>query len=115
MATLMADMTAPTELTEEQSARVRNHPTVRRLAKKSQGLTTEIRRRGYRSVKDGEGTPLYSKKKETDAALNRQRTEVREKLRRNARKKHFRTADTIWLNSQLGGRSPLTPQKANHA
>jgi Protein of unknown function (DUF3435) len=98
---LSADCTAPTELTEEQSSRIRSHPTIIHLAQKSKALTTQIKAEGYRFVNDARGTPLYERKVNADAVLNRARTALRAKLRDKIRKKHFRNADTDEFNRQF--------------
>jgi len=102
---LTADITAPTELTEEQKFRIRNHPEVGRLVERSKALTLQIKHKGYRTIEQAYGTRLYKKKKEADAALNRARTALRARLREKARKKHFRNADTEEFNRQFGDRS----------
>ena len=102
---LTADITAPTELTEEQKFRIRNHPEIGRLVERSKALTLQIKHKGYRTIEQAYGTRLYKKKKEADAALNRARTALRARLREKARKKHFRNADTEEFNRQFGDRS----------
>jgi Protein of unknown function (DUF3435) len=102
MMSLPADRTAPTELTEEQSSRIRSHPTIIQLARKSKALTAQIKAKGFRSVNDAYGTTIYTEKKNADAALNKMRTALRVKLRDNVRKRHFRNADTDEFNRQFG-------------
>jgi hypothetical protein len=110
MTTLMADMTAPTGLSDKQKARIPNHPRIMRLVARSQRLTDKIKKRGHRSVRDAEGTAMYDRKIKADADLNRARTRLREKLKRRGRKRHFRSSDTMVLNQQFGGRSSTAQQ-----
>lgn len=53
-------------------------------------------------MNDACGTRIYSRKKNAEAALNKARTALRAKLCDNARKKHFRNADTEEFNRQFG-------------
>jgi hypothetical protein len=103
-------MTAPTDLNDKQKARIPNHPRIKRRVEKCKRLRDEIRKRGYRSMKDAKGTSLYEKKKQADDDLNRERMCLREKLKKRARKRHFRSSDIMVLNQQFGGRSS-EPQK----
>jgi hypothetical protein len=106
----MADMTAPTELNDEQSDRIRNHPRIKRRAEKCQRLKEEIKKRNYRFLKDVKDTGIYEKKK-ADDKLNRERIRLREKLKKRVRKRHFRNGDTTVLNQQFGDHSPPRSQK----
>ena len=106
----MANMTTPTNLSDKQKARIPNHSRIKRLMARSQKLTDKIKKRGYRVVRDAESTAIYDRKMKADDKLNRARTRLREKLKRRARKRHFRSSDTMVLNQQFGGRSS-EPQK----
>jgi hypothetical protein len=77
---------------------------------KCRRLKEKMKKRGYRSMKDAEGTGIYEEKKKADDELNRERTRLREKLKKRVRKRHFRSSDTMALNQQFGGRSS-EPQK----
>jgi hypothetical protein len=102
LATLMADMTAPTDLNDKDKDRVRNHPDIKRLAEKCRRLTAEIKKRGYRAIPDAEGTGIHDKKMAANKKLNRARTCLRDKLKMRARKRHFRNSDTMAFNGQFG-------------
>jgi hypothetical protein len=83
------------------------------LIVRSQKLTDKIKKRDYRVVRDAENTAIYNRKIKTDDKLNRARTRLREKLKKRARKRHFRNNDIIELNQQFKGRffesQKLTP------
>lgn len=98
LVTLMADMTAPTDLNDQQKAQMQNNPRIRQKADKCQRLKDEIKKRGYCTVKAAKGTALYERKKRANSDLNRERTHLRRKLKRKARKRHFRSSDTMVLN-----------------
>ncbi|KAL2859811.1 uncharacterized protein BJX67DRAFT_386620 [Aspergillus lucknowensis] len=119
-ATLVADNTAPIRLTEEQSRKISNHPTVRRLRTRCQQLTLKIHQLGYtvKEAQDDDGLSLDEEedtkakelceealeigrqKKEADAELNRTLTRLRESALEKNRKRHFRNTDTEIFNRQ---------------
>ncbi|EER36672.1 conserved hypothetical protein [Histoplasma capsulatum H143] len=100
---LGADITAPTELTDEQKHRITTDPKIQRLAKKNQSLTKAIRDAGYSTVSASYGTHLYWEKMKVESKLNRNKLRLRTKLLANARKRHFRNADTYDFNQQIQG------------
>ncbi|KAL6229872.1 hypothetical protein BDW75DRAFT_249195 [Aspergillus navahoensis] len=100
-ATLLADNTAPTRLTDEQSQKISDHPRVRQLRKICQRLTSDIHQLGM-TVKDAQdkGLKIGLQKREADADLNRTLTSLREKALEKNRKRHFRDTDTKIFNRQ---------------
>ncbi|KAL9625315.1 MAG: hypothetical protein Q9160_000378 [Pyrenula sp. 1 TL-2023] len=102
LVTLMADTTALTHLNDQQKAQIQNDARIRRKVDNCQRLKDEIKKEGYRPVKAAKGTALYEEKKQADNDLNREWTHLREKRRRKARKRHFRSSDTMVLNQQFG-------------
>ncbi|KAL2801601.1 hypothetical protein BJX63DRAFT_438656 [Aspergillus granulosus] len=100
-ATLVADNTAPSRLTEEQSRKIRNHPKVRQLRKICQQLTFEIHQLGL-TAKGAQEMELEigRKKKEADAELSRTLARLREAAVEKNRKRHFRDTDTKIFNQQ---------------
>ncbi|KAK2797607.1 hypothetical protein FQN50_009120 [Emmonsiellopsis sp. PD_5] len=100
---LVADITAPTELTDEQKHRIATDPKIQQLAEKNQRLTQMIRDAGYPTIPASYGTHLYWKKMKVESKLNRNKLRLRTKLLENARKRHFRNADTEDFNRQING------------
>jgi hypothetical protein len=49
-------------------------------------------------VRDAENTAIYNRKIKADDKLNRAKTRFREKLKKRAKKRHFRNSDIIKLN-----------------
>ena len=95
LASLTADASAPTELSSEQKAKLAIHPRVIKLGQRNKALTERIRRAGYRAIKDAQGTSLFKKKKRAEARLNAAKKRLRVDMIAQARKRHFRKADTI--------------------
>ncbi len=79
---LIADITAPADLSDEQKVQLTRHPKIIRLSRKSKRLVVKIRRLEYTSVPASKGTRLYDRKKKTDAILNRKKMKIRDKMRR---------------------------------
>ncbi|QSS63012.1 hypothetical protein I7I51_00068 [Histoplasma capsulatum] len=100
---LVADITAPTELTDEQKNRITTDPKIQRLAEKNRKLTQKIREAGYLTVSASYGTRLYWEKMKVESKLNRTKLRLRTKLLANSRKRHFRNADTDEFNRQING------------
>ncbi|KAL2359145.1 hypothetical protein RJZ56_008022 [Blastomyces dermatitidis] len=68
---LNADITAPTELTDELKRKITDNPKIRELAKQSKELTWKLRAMGFCSVPAAQGkTPLYEKKMKAVSRLN---------------------------------------------
>jgi len=109
---LTVDPTAPTELSAEQSRKLANHPRVVKLQSESKALTAKIRTQKYSSVEEARGTELYKQKKQADAALSCARTELRARLIKKARKRHFRNADTLELDAQFADSSFREPSRS---
>jgi hypothetical protein len=65
---------------------------------KCRRLKKKIKKKNYYFIKNIEGIGIYEKKKKTDDKLNRERTRLREKLMRRARKMDFRNNDIIIFN-----------------
>ncbi|KAL8989941.1 MAG: hypothetical protein Q9177_001280 [Variospora cf. flavescens] len=101
LASLTADASAPTELSAEQKAKLAIHPKVTKLRERNKALTERIRRAGYRAVKDAQGTSLFKKKKRAEARLNATKKRLRIDMIAQARKRHFRKADTITFDAQF--------------
>lgn len=101
LASLTADASAPTELSAEQKAKLAIHPKVTKLRQRNKALTERIRRAGYRAVKDAQGTSLFKKKKRAEARLNATKKRLRVDMIAQARKRHFRKADTITFDAQF--------------
>jgi hypothetical protein len=110
LVTFLADMTAPTGITEEQKMFISQHPMICRLRSISRSLTGEIQARGYRSWKAAEGTEIYDRKKMIEKKLNRELTRLRGQLKEKNRLRHFRDADTAIINEQLSGAPSLPPK-----
>jgi hypothetical protein len=97
-----ADATAPTELTDELKSRIEKNPIIMRLAKRNQELTKRIRAMGFPSVLAARGkTPLYKMKMKAVSNLNRAKVYLHTRLKSQARKQHFRHADTDRFNQQF--------------
>ncbi|CAL8577089.1 hypothetical protein XPA_002936 [Xanthoria parietina] len=101
LASLTADASAPTELSSEQKAKLAIHPKLTKLGQRNEALTERIRRAGYRAVKDAQGTSLFKKKKRAEARLNAAKKRLRVDIIAQARKRHFRKADTITFDAQF--------------
>ncbi|OJD26669.1 hypothetical protein ACJ73_01952 [Blastomyces percursus] len=100
---LEADITAPTDLTDEEKDYITRRPKIQKLAEKSRRLTTMIREAGYSSIAASYGTELYQQKMKVDSKLNRKKIRLRTKFLEYKRKKHFRNADTAEFNRQIHG------------
>ena len=98
---LTVDPSAPTGLSDEQLQKFANHKKILRLRQKSRNLTAEIKKQYNTTVKGAQGTELYKQKKGVDALLNSTKAKQRDKLLRQARKRHFRNADTERLEQQF--------------
>lgn len=109
-ATLLADNTAPLGLTEAQSRKTANNPDVRHLRKICRGLTAEIHKRGYRTLKDAAGTEIGEQKRRADAELNRTLARLHDKTKAKNRRRHFRSTDTNIFNQQYT--NDLQPQQS---
>lgn len=103
LASLMADASAPTELSPGQKAKLSRHPEVIRLCQRNKALTARIHAAGYRPIGAAKGTRLYEKKKTAEARLNCFKTRLRTDMMEKARKRHFRKADTIAFDAQFSG------------
>ncbi len=101
LASLTADASAPTELSSEQKAKLAAHTKVIKLGQRNKALTGRIHRAGYRAVKGARGTALFQKKKKVEARLNSMKKGLRVKMIAQARKRHFRTADTLAFDAQF--------------
>lgn len=101
LASLTADTSAPTELLSEQKAKLAIYPKVTKLGQRIIALTERIRRGGYRAVMDTQGTSLFKKKKRAEARLNTTKKRLRVYIIVQARKRHFRKADTIIFDAQF--------------
>ena len=101
LASLTADASARTELSSEQKAKLAIHPKVTKLGQRNKTLTERIRRAGCRAIKDAQGTSLFKKKKRAEARLNAAKKRLRLDTIAQARKRHFRKADTITSDAQF--------------
>lgn len=72
-----------------------------KLAKRNKTFTQRIHRAGFRNVADAHGTTLFQKKKKAEARLNSTKKRLRVQMIAQARKRHFRTADTHALDAQF--------------
>lgn len=70
LASLTADLNAPTKLLEGQIAEFCNHLKVIRLSNKNKALTAKLRSQGYVLMSTAKGTPLYDQKMKAQARLN---------------------------------------------
>ncbi|KAL9587066.1 MAG: hypothetical protein Q9203_003644 [Teloschistes exilis] len=84
LASLTADMTAPTQLNDQQKADLKQHP------------------------KDAAPSKLYEEKKKTEQQLSCVRVKLRNKMIMQARKRHFRNADTQTFDSQFSPSAAAT-------
>ena len=99
--TLTVDPTAPTGLPEELSRKVSSGKRAIKLTNRSKDLTRHIRDR-FRFVKHApRDDPLVKEKVAVDAALHREKSNRRNRMKEKVRKRHFRTADTAILEAQL--------------
>ena len=101
LASLIADASAPTELSAEQNAKLATHDKVIKLGQRNKILTERVHRAGYRSVKDAQGTALFQKKKKAEARLNTTKQRLRVKMITQGQERHFRTADTQAFDAQF--------------
>ncbi len=99
LASLTADASAPTELSE-QKAELATYPKVIKLGQRNKALTERIRRAG-KTIKDAQGTSLFQTKKKAEARLNSVKQRLRVKITAQARKRHFRTANTLAFNARF--------------
>ena len=109
LASLTADASAPTELSSEQKATLAVHPQVIKLGQRNKILMERIRRAGYRSITDAQGTTLSQKKRKAEARLNSTKKRLRVKMIAQARKRHFRTADTLAFDAQFSAAAVVSP------
>ncbi|GLA67413.1 hypothetical protein AtubIFM54640_010731 [Aspergillus tubingensis] len=110
-ATLLADNTAPIGLTDAQAERISRNPEVRRLRRACRALTTEVYSKGYKNLKEAEGTEVGLRKRRADAELNSTLTRLREEAKEKNRNKHFRKADTAIFNQQYEKGLPCNESK----
>ena len=101
LASLTADASAPIDLSSEQKAKLKHHPTVIRLSQKNKALTARIHAAGYRPISAARGTRLFERKRKAEARLNCFKTRLRSDMIEKARKRHFRKADTVAFDSQF--------------
>ena len=105
LASLDADANAPSNLSKEQITQLSTHPKVVRLSKKNKALSTKLRLQGYIPMSTAKGTKLYDRKVKTQNRLNSLKVRLRDAMKANARKRHFRKADTITFESQFSNHS----------
>ncbi|KAG8531634.1 uncharacterized protein KY384_003265 [Bacidia gigantensis] len=67
----------------------------------NKALTARIHAAGYKTIGDAEGTTLYTKKKTAEARLCCTKIKLRNGMIAKARKRHFRTADTLAFDAQF--------------
>ena len=122
LASLDADFNAPSELSEEQIAKISTHPTVLRVSKKNKALAAKLRSQGSIPMSTAKGTKLYDRKVKTQNRLNSLKVRLRNAMKEKTRKQHFRKADTIAFDSQLSNHSaqkspvgdkPMKPREYN--
>jgi len=101
LASLTADANAPTELSSEQKAKLTQHPQVIQLGQRNKALTARIHAAGYKTIGDAEGTALFKKKKKVEARLSCLKIKLRTHMIAQARKRHFRKADTLAFDAQF--------------
>jgi len=101
LASLTADASAPTELSSEQKTKLKRHPQVIQLGQRNKALTSRIHNAGYKSIGDAEGTTLFQKKKKAEARLSCLKIKLRNHMIVQARKRHFRKADTLAFDAQF--------------
>jgi len=116
LASLTADTSAPTELSSEQKAKFAQHPQVIQLAQRNKALTARIRAAGYNTIGDAKGTCLFQKKKKAEARLNCLKIKLRKHMMTQARKRHFRKADTLTFDAQFSATvaAHTSPQSTHH-
>lgn len=109
--TLTVGPTAPYELSGDISQNIMNSKTVAKLSNRSKALTRKIKDK-YGLVKKAPGNdPLVVKKASVDAALHREKSTRRNKLKEKARKRHFRNADTEDIEAQFADTKAATNSK----
>ncbi len=101
LASLTADPSAPTELSSEQKTKLTQHPQVIHLSQRNKALTSQIHNAGYKNIGDAEGTTLFQKKKKAAARLSCLKIKLRNHMIVQARKRHFRKADTLAFDAQF--------------
>ena len=103
LASLTADPSAPTELSSQQKIKLTQHPQVVQLSQRNKALTSRIHNAGYKNIGDAEGTTLFQKKKKAEARLSCLKIKLRHHMLAQARKRHFRKADTLAFDAQFSG------------
>lgn len=98
---LTADASASTKLSSEQKTKLKQHPQVIYLGQRNKALTARIHAAGYNIIGDAEGTLLFRKKKKAEARLSCLKIKLRNHMIVQARKRHFRKADTLAFNAQF--------------
>jgi hypothetical protein len=96
------DPIAPTKLSDELKCCIKKNPYIMRLSERNQNLT-RIKQIGFSSIQAAQGkSPLYEEKMKAFSELNRAKVYLLTKLKIQARKRHFRHADTDRFNQQFG-------------
>ena len=101
LASLDADVNVPSELSEKQITQLRTHSNVVRLSKKNKALAAKLQSQGYMPMKTAKNTRLYDQKMKTQNRLNSLEIRLRNSMKKQARKRHFRKTDTIIFDSQF--------------
>lgn len=97
---LTADPHAPTKLTPEQTQAMTSDPKLAKLHKKYAMLSQEICMT-FGSPRCPKNSELYKKRAELKRALDKAKSHWRLIALKEARKEHFRTADTATLEAQF--------------
>lgn len=71
------------------------------LGQRNKALTARIHAAGYNTIGDAEGTPLFNKKKKAETRLSYLKIKLRNHIIVQARKRHFRKADTLAFDAQF--------------
>ena len=99
--TLTVDPNAPTTLSPELSKQLVNNKRVLQLQRRNNDLT-QILKKKYKLVRlASRNDPLYQRKKQINASLQRAKSRLRNRMLEKARKDHFRYADLAVFEAQF--------------
>ncbi|KAI9761904.1 MAG: hypothetical protein M1840_001520 [Geoglossum simile] len=100
---LSRDRRAPTELTEDQKLKVKNHPELVKLRKERDQCKDEIYGKEYNIIEAAKGTDLFGKYKAVVGKINNMSIKLRRERLDQALRDFHDSIDTIEINKQLDG------------
>ncbi len=101
LASLIVDANAPMRLSFEQKIMLKQHSQVIQFDQRNKALTSRIHNTGYKSIGDVEETTLFQKKRKIEARLSCLKIKLRNHMIVQARKRHFRKANTLVFDAQF--------------